>query len=527
VPIQCKIKTNLYKDSVALMRVAAAVQGMPGVRRATLMMATPANLEILAGAGLLLGDAHAARPSDLVMVVDADSEAAAAAALEQAGARLEGGGSIAAASGANGIAPRTIAMGLAELPEARLAQISVPGPYAAAEAMKALKRGLNVFIFSDNVPMAEERALKQLAERKGLLVMGPDCGSAIIGGVPLGFANAVRRGKIGVVAASGTGLQEITCQVHRLGQGVSHAIGTGGRDLHADVGGISMLRGMRLLARDPGTEVIAIVSKPPAPLVAQVVLDEAARCAKPVVVLFLGEASAKSQPGLHRTSTLLEAAQAAAALAAGRAPPAAPPAPDARAAEFAASLAPGQRYVRALFSGGTYCTEAQLILREAGIPAWSNVPADKSRALADPRHSREHTVVDLGSDEFTVGRPHPMIDFTLRAERLLAEAGDPEAAVILLDVVLGYGSHADPAGALVPTVREARLRAKSAGRAPLFIGFVCGTEEDAQILSRQKRALEAEGIVIAGSSSEAAALAAAVAAVVVKAPARTAPARQG
>lgn len=512
MPIQLRIKSNLYKDSVALMRVAEALQSLDGVRRATLMMATPANLDILGEAGLLPAGAKAAKPSDLLIVVDAESEAAAVPAFEMADASLAGGAAIASGTGAADIAPRTIAMGLGRLPEARLAQISVPGSYAAAEAMKALKRGLNVFMFSDNVAIEQERALKQLAEKKSLLVMGPDCGTAIIGGVPLGFANTVRRGKIGVVAASGTGLQEVTCQIHRLGQGISHAIGTGGRDLYAEIGGISMRQGLRLLAGDPGTEIIVIVSKPPAPEVAKAVLDEATCSGKPVVVLFLGAADSGSRPGVHRVSTLFEAAQAAAALAAGRSPSPAHAAPDARAADFAAMLAPEQRFVRGLYSGGTYCTEAQLILRDAGIPVWSNVPLDKSRALADPRRSREHTLVDLGSDEFTVGRPHPMIDFASRAERLLAEADDPQTAVILLDVVLGYGSHADPAGALAPAVREARRRAKAAGRALVFIGFVCGTEEDSQVLSRQQRALEAEGIAIAGSSAAAVALAGAVAA---------------
>lgn len=524
MPIQCRFRTNLYKDSVSLMRVAESLQKIDGIRRATLMMATPANLEILSEAGLLLPAARIAKPSDLLIVIDAESETAAASAFDQADKCLSGGDLAQARSMTADIAPRTIFMGMEVLSEARLAQISVPGVYAAAEAMKALKRGLNVFMFSDNVPVAEELVLKKLAEKKGLLMMGPDCGTAIIGGVPFGFANTVRRGRIGVVAASGTGLQEITCQIHRMGEGVSHAIGTGGRDLYAQIGGISMRRGLRLLAADPGTQVIVIASKPPAPAVADAVLEEAARAGKPVVVLFLGGQGGGLRPGMHRVSTLYEAAQAAVALAAGRIPhTAAYATADPRAADLAAMLAPEQRYIRGLYSGGTYCTEAQLILRDAGIAVWSNVPLDQSRALADPRKSREHTAVDLGSDEFTVGRPHPMIDFASRTERLLAEADDPQTAVVLLDVVLGYGGHADPAAALAPAVREARARAKAAGRALVFIGFVCGTEDDQQVLSRQKRALEAEGIAVAESSVAAAALAAAVVAHAANVPAPAMP----
>lgn len=512
--LQSLVKKNLYKDSVALMRVAEALQSLPGVKRATLMMATPANLDILDEANLLPAGAREAKPGDLVIAVDAAGEAEARAAIVEAEARLAGSGHSAGQGDSARIAPRSVGMALAELPAARLAQISVPGPYAAAEALKALKRGLDVFMFSDNVPLAEERAIKQHAERAGRLVMGPDCGTAIIGGVPLGFANAVRRGRIGAVAASGTGLQEITCQIHRLGEGISHALGTGGRDLHVGIGGISMRQGLVQLAADPGTEVIVIVSKPPAPEVAAGVLAVAEKTGKPAVVLFLGASDVPKRASLHPVSTLQQAAAAAVALARGQTVPAASgsagEAALAQAAARAKNLAPGQRWLRGLYSGGTFCTEAQLVLSDAGIACWSNVPVDKKRLLADPRVSREHTVVDLGSDEFTVGRPHPMIDFGSRVERLLAEAEDPTVAVILLDVVLGWGTHADPAGALAPALSEARVRAKRCGATPLFAGFVCGTEEDAQSLSRQRQALAGLGVLLADSSAGAASVAAAV-----------------
>src|SRR5580704_9603583 len=96
-------------------------------------------------------------------------------------------------------------------------------------------------IFSDNVPIAEEASLKHEARERGLMVMGPDCGTAIIGGVPLAFANAVPRGDIGIIGASGTGIQEVSTLIARAGRGVRHAIGTGGRDMHAEVGGLTTL----------------------------------------------------------------------------------------------------------------------------------------------------------------------------------------------------------------------------------------------------------------------------------------------
>jgi succinyl-CoA synthetase alpha subunit len=393
-------------------------------------------------------------------------------------------------------------MGLERVERATLAQVSVPGPYAAAEALKALKRGLHVFLFSDNVPLAEEQAVKRLAAKKGLLVMGPDCGTAIIGGVPLGFANAVRRGAIGIVGASGTGMQEVSCRIHALGEGVSHAIGTGSRDVYDEIGGTTLLAGLDLLARDPATRVIVIVSKPPAPAVADRALSAARACGKPVVVLFLGAPLARGG-NVHPVASLEDAAATAVAVARGeRATTRA-----AAAAAPTAKLAPTQRFLRGLYSGGTYCTEAQYVWKDAGIATWSNAPADRKYALPHGAPSRDHTAIDLGADEFTVGRPHPMIDFAARTERLLVEARDPSVAAIVLDVVLGYGANADPAGELAPAVGEARAIAAREGRELVVLGFVCGTADDPQGLAAQTAKLRAAGMMLADGSTAAARLA--------------------
>jgi succinyl-CoA synthetase alpha subunit len=482
------------------MRVAAEVERLPGVRRAALLVATPANRELLEHAGLLDGPARAARPTDLVLAVAAESQEAADAALAHARDLL----AAAAPASGDGLVerrpPTTLAAALAELPRANLALVSTPGPYATAEALKALKRGLHVFLFSDNVPAADELLLKRLAGQKGLLLMGPDCGTAILDGVPLGFANAVRRGRVGFVAASGTGLQAVTCLVDRLGEGVSQAIGVGGHDLSEDVGGLMMLAGIERLLADPGTTVLVLVSKPPAPAVAQRVLGRVGG-GKPVVVCFLGgDPGPIRAAGAVPAATLEEAARVAVRLARGGAGAAATAATaivdsDLRAAVETAArrLTRGQRAVRGLYSGGTLCAEAALVLTaELGRP-----PADLG-----------HTLVDLGDDEFTVGRPHPMIDFRLRNERIVAAAGDGETAVLLLDIVLGYGSHPDPAGALGPALAEARARAAEAGRGLVLLGSVCGTAADPQGLDRQEAALRAAGVVLAPSNAEAARLAA-------------------
>jgi FdrA protein len=501
------IHPNLYKDSVALMRVAQRLLALPGVVNATLQMGNPANKEILQEAGLLVGDVSQAGPSDIMVVVQAATQAACEAALAESKQQLAGQSAVATGQATQDVSPRTAGMGLAKLSAANLVQISVPGVYAAAEALKAIKLGLNVFIFSDNVPLEQEVVLKQEATQRGVLVMGPDCGTAIIGGVPLGFANNVRRGSIGVVAASGTGLQEVTTQIHRMGGGISHAIGTGGRDVAAQVGGATMLQGIALLARDTATRVIAIVCKPPAPEVTAKVMAALAAAGKPAVVLFLGSHLASPSPRIRMVKNMVDCAAVAMALAAPGAklqkPHSSYPIP--RSPAFAST----QRYLRALYSGGTYCYEAQTIWAARGLKVWSNVPMDKTYTLPNPKlHSREHTAIDLGDDAFTVGKPHPMIDQGARIERLLKEAADPTVRVILLDVVIGWGAHADPAGELAPAIAQAKNIASKAKRHLAVVGFVCGTELDPQGLAAQEAKLRAAGMVLAGNSANAAWLAA-------------------
>ncbi len=492
------VVANLYRDSVSLMQLSASIDKLPGVEQAAAVMATPANLALLAEAGLVDGSVRAS-PNDLLIAVRGRSRAPLQAAIDAAVSALNETSAPPAGSGPAAEPLRSLQMALAQAPEANLALISVPGEYAAAEAEKALRLGLNVMLFSDNVSLPDEVALKRLARERGLLVMGPDCGTAIIDGIPLGFANAVRRGAIGVVGASGTGMQQVTCLVHRRGAGISHAIGTGGHDLHGDVGGITMLQGLERLSKDRETKAIVLISKPPAPQVAATVLAAARRAGKPVVVNFVGAQAAVDGANLHVARTLDDAAAAAVALAAGRRPP--------RRSTPKIKLPvlrfkKGQRYIRGLYSGGTFCYEASALLGNA----WSNAPVDAARKMKDVWKSFEHTVIDLGDDVFTRGRPHPMIDHRLRNERLLAEAADPEVAVILFDVVLGYGSHPDPAAEMLSALRQARKQAPGIA----LVASVCGTEEDPQRLARQEAALRGTGVLLAESNARAVVLAKAI-----------------
>ncbi len=515
------VQKDSYFDSVFLMALSKKLKASPGLSDAIVAMATPMNIELLLSQGFSASELAGGSPNDLVIAVDcaeASSVDAAFVAAKELLERKQG------PSGGLGSThePTSLAAALEILPEANLALISLPGLYAAREARKCLESGLHVMLFSDNVSLEDEIELKTLGRGKGLLVMGPDCGSAIINGKPLCFANVVRGGPVAVVAASGTGLQEVTCLVDRLGSGISQAIGTGGRDLKNEkVGGIAMLMGIEALSKDPGTQVIVVISKPPAPAVAQRVIDALAASGKPSVVHFVGLAPARAKGGtagqdLHgplMASSLEEAATMAVALVgkAGGKPvdgAVAQPDIDAVAEREAKGLSRSQRYLRGYYTGGTVADEAMFLLHGLIGAVWSNNQVDPAFVLPDPKTSIGHTIVDLGDDVFTVGRPHPMIDPSTRTDRIEAEVDDPQIAVMLVDVVLGYGSHADPAGALVPALAAARRAAKARGGYLPVIASVIGTPGDFQGYAAQVAKLEEIGCVVMSSNHRAAMLAA-------------------
>jgi FdrA protein len=378
--------------------------------------------------------------------------------------------------------------------------ISVAGQYATAEAWDALRQGKHVLLFSDNVSIEDEIALKRYAVDHDLLLMGPGAGTAIINGAALGFANAVPRGPVGIVSAAGTGLQEVSTLLAKQGVGISQGIGIGGRDLSEAVSGLMFTHAFRALKDDPATSVIVCISKLPAPSVAKKMLSEIASTEKPVVVIFLGKTDLKSpSPNVYIKTTLRDTAHQAAELS---------------AVSVRKKLAkhrlnpkprwqPSQIYTRGLFSGGTLCEEAMRIWTESLGGIWSNGPLDPAFKLPDSSQSQGHCALDLGEEEFTVGRPHPMIDNDLRIRRLLREARDPQVAVIQMDIVLGYGAHPDPASELGPAIRQAREIATAAGRDLMIVTSITGTEDDPQNLSRQTAALEAAGAVIAASNADA------------------------
>jgi len=492
MPVRCLVRPGSYFDSVVLMRIAADLGARPGVRAASLVMATASNKDVLEGAGLLADQARAAGANDLVVAIDAAEDAAgdALAAAEEA---LSARAAPPAAGDGEPRRPRT----LAEVEGASLAIVSTPGRYAAAEALKALRLGLSAFVFSDNVPIAQEVELKRAAHARGLIVMGPDCGTAIVGGVPLGFANEVRAGDIGLIGASGTGLQQVSSLIDGWGAGVSQMLGVGSHDLSAAVGAISMLDAIDALAADPATRVLGLVSKPPDPEVAERVLARAAASGKPVVAAFLGADPDGAPDGVTMAATLEDAARLLARASSGEDPPAGDEAP----ARHTAAPGGERRLLRGLYAGGTFAYEADRLLAPAIGPITED--ADPPTADRPARLPDGHLILDLGDDRFTVGRPHPMIDPAVRLDMLRAAGDDPRTAVIVLDVVLGHLAADDPAGDLAPVIAEIAAR----DDAPRIVCFVVGTDADPQDRGRQERVLREAGAVLAASSSAAAALA--------------------
>ena len=482
--IKAEVRSGVYYDSAVLMQLQRSLAGLPGIQDAGVIMGTATNKELLARIDLVSSEVEQAKENDLVIVVRAESELPAAEAIAKVDELL----SARKTSVAQDYRPRSLEGAVGMMPDANWVLISVAGRYAAGVARETLRLGKHVFLFSDNVGVEDEIDLKAEASRKGLLVMGPDCGTAIVGGMGLGFANKVRPGPIGVVAAAGTGLQQVTARIDQLGSGITFGIGTGGRDLSEKVGGTTFLQGLDVLSRDPDTRVILLVSKPPSPKVADKVLQIARKAPKPVVVCFIGRVPISRRVGnLFYASGLDDAAAICVELAAH--PPVLEQAADLKLERFAK----GQRYLRGLFSGGTLAYEAQHLLGDYLPKVYANAPIHKENKLQDALVSVEHTIVDLGEDEFTVGRLHPMMDNELRIRRLMEEAADPEVAVILLDVVIGYGSHPDPAAELGPAIAKARALAAEAGRY-LEVAVVCtGTEADPQKLSHQIEQLKAGG----------------------------------
>ena len=497
------IRRSQYYDSVFLMGVNKQLSDIAGVQQSAVLMGTESNKGLLANIGIHDVLIDAAQPNDLIVAVIADSQQIVDKVLGDLDLTLQAMTACAPVS-----LWRTFEDGLAQMPHANLVVISIPGEYAAREAQKAIEAGRNVFIFSSNVTIEQELALKRSALLKKLLVMGPDCGTSLIGGVGIGFANAVRQGAIGVIGASGTGLQEFTSQVHNVGLGISHAIGTGTHDVSDEIGGVTTFAALDALEADANTKVIAFVSKPPGQRVLARLLERLQKSQKPIVCCFLGaDRTPTTSNRLHFAATIdeavLQSIQAVGSNAA-RLELSLTPEELAWCEREQAGWSPEQRYVRGIFAGGTFCYQAQQILRDAGLDVYSNAPLEAKFMLAHPDRSYAHTLLDMGDEYYTLGKPHPMIDGFLRKIRIEEEGLNPQVAIILLDFILGYNASLDPVGELLDAIIQSEQAAKERGAHLTVVASVCGTEDDPQDLNLQTSMLREQGVIVFNSNARAA-----------------------
>lgn len=505
-----EIRHNEYYDSVTLMLVSKEIEKMDGVDHALVGMGTDLNKELVQNLKMSNAEIEATTSQDFFVVVSAEGDVK----IEDVSKAVDDYLNSSRGSDEEYLAP-TIRSAIEHQPDSNIVLISVAGEYAADEARKALDNDLHVMMFSDNVSVEDEKELKEKAAEKGLLLMGPDCGTAIINNIPLAFANVVSKGNIGVVAASGTGAQEVTVIIDQQGGGVSQVLGTGGRDLSEEIGGIMMLQCIEALSQDENTEVLLLVSKPPAKTVADKIIDSLKTVNKPVVICFIGgNADHMVEDNIYAASSLEDGARKAVALAKGE-----------EVKDFSgfsidaqeiekiidqevAKMSVNQKYFRGFFTGGTLASEAALITSSAVGDIYSNISKNPEFKLKNNYISQENTIIDFGEDEFTEGRPHPMIDPSARTERIEKEAEDGDVAVLLMDFVLGYGSNADPVGESLSAILKAKEAYEKQGKYLCVIGYLCGTNKDPQDLEKSKKQLEENGILTMPSNGQAALLAA-------------------
>ena len=486
------IKQNSYQDSINLMLLTNEVSTLNGVKKSQVMMGTDANKDIFRSADLYTDEVDKATPNDMVIVVDTDDQAVVDQVIEKADQFLTDLSVKKESDSVTNVSNWKEA--LAALPNANMALFSIPGIYAADEIEHALDEGLHVFSFSDNVALEDEIRLKQKAHEKGLLLMGPDCGTGIISSIPMAFTNVVNPGNIGIVGASGTGIQEVSTIVERLGGGMVHAIGTGGRDLREEVGGITMKDAIVGLEHHDPTDVIVIISKPPAKKVRDEVMELLHAVSKPVVAIFLGEKPENHEGNVYLAHTLEETAQIAVDLAQGNEVKERYLEP--LSSEVTKTLPEGKT-VKGLYSGGTLANEAAMLISEV-----LNVEESKKEE-GYILNAKGFQVVDLGDDVYTQGRPHPMIDPEVRINKIKEAVEDETTGIILLDIVLGYGSHPDMANALRPAIEEAFETARKADRDFYIVATVCGTKYDPQDYDKSVEVLKEAGVLVEDSNARA------------------------
>ncbi|MGV8146792.1 MAG: acyl-CoA synthetase FdrA [Alkaliphilus sp.] len=515
--IAAKIKKNTYYDSVYLMRVTKEIENVKGVKNVLVGMGTELNKELVSSLAMMTKEIESLGANDFFVVAKLDSEEV----MEEIISKIDLLMNEKKSSNREEYRPTTLDSAVKYNSEINFALISLPGEYAVRESKKALEKNLHVMLFSDNISVEKEKELKLFAKKKGLLMMGPDCGTAIINGIPLAFANEVNRGSIGIISASGTGAQEVSVLIDKLGGGISQLIGTGGRDLKDEIGGIMMIQAIEALEKDENTRVIVLISKPPSDNVAMKIYEILVNSKKEYVINFIGSKPKDiSNNRVHFASSLEETANLSVELAEKESSYGINKSDEERkvtiegfritdnqaiktSKNMAKKFNKQRKYMRGLFTGGTLALEAMNILRNNGEKIYSNIASDDSYSLNDPNKSYRNSCIDLGDDVFTRGRPHPMIEPSIRNERLIQEIRDRDVAVVLMDCVLGYGSHENPAGEIARTLVKVKEEMYiERNDRPIIVVSIIGTDKDPQDLKKSIVDLENAGAIVVFSTAQ-------------------------
>ncbi len=509
------IKNYIYKeqyyDSVFLMRLAGKVSEAVNVKKMSVGMGTPLNKDTLIDLGILSGEGEKAGPNDLIVAIGGDNQEIVEKAKDEFLGLLKDKN-----KSDEKTQYRSLRALAKEKKDINLAIISVAGEFAADQADEALDSKMNVFMFSDNVPLEQEVMLKQKALDKGLLLMGPGCGLSFIGGVAVGLCSMVRRGDIGIVGASGSGIQEVMCMIHWAGMGVSQVIGTGGRDLSREVGGITMIQGIRELMEDDDTSVVVLISKPPAKETVEKILNVVRKYQKPTIIHFIGgDIEIVKAAGAIASCTFEQTAGLAVAIAKGEKYK--PHTEEEYMAEIeetammeSGKMQSDQKYLRGIYCGGSLAEETLILMEQKLGRIYANMAFDKENMLPNPFESKYNTIIDIGDEDFTHGRPHVAIDPTVRVDRFIKEARDKETAVVLMDFLLGYALHEDPAGVMAETIKTEKKLAAAHGRYLSVIASICGSDMDPQNYDEQKKKLQDAGVIVMDNNGAAARMAASV-----------------
>ena len=475
------IKKNFFRDSVQMMQFSQQLKDEQGVIDAAIVMSTVLNKNTLKNMNLLTEDGISATENDTLISINCQDENSLSNAIQKAEQLLT---SI-SAKAKNEFT--SLASALDTFSDANIASLSIPGQFVKEMATELINKQLNLFVFSDHVPLEDEIYLKNLALENNVLFMGPEAGTSILNGTVFGFGNRVRKGSIGIIGASGTGIQESSTMIDLFGEGISHGIGVGGRDLRNDIGGMMTMKAMEIFENDPNTKAVLLVSKPVDNYIRNKIINKINNFSKKNYVLCLigdNENSVDTAKIKFSKSIQMSVLKILKLL-------------DDNvykktkdvvrnqindsiklSESLSKDLNEGQKFIRGFFAGGTLCYESKIILEQMIGKIYSNLSSDDEYSIKGNVSSKENTLIDFGEEEFTSARPHPIIDPLLRRNRILEDANDPNVGVIIIDIICGINAAKNTMAFHAETIKKAIEIAREQGRKLSVFTYICGTEND-------------------------------------------------